>query len=76
MGATADQACQLAVLDRLAVLTDLDNDLQAVITRIANRALTDAEGDDVTLLIQCRGHLQRYRAIVAACHNDCRRTKP
>lgn len=72
MGATADQACQLAVLDRLAVLSDLDGDLQAVITRIANRALTDAEGDDICILIQCREHVRRYRALVARCHKDCR----
>lgn len=70
MGATQEQAQQLAILDRLAILQDLDEDLQAVITRIANRALTDAEGDDITLLIQCRNHVRRYKALVARCHKD------
>lgn len=72
MGGTASQKEQLDVLDRLAILTDLDEDLQAVITRLANRARTDDEGDDVKQLIQCRSHVKRYQALVAKCHNDCR----
>jgi hypothetical protein len=70
MVATPEQAQQLAVLDRLAVLVDVDGDLQAVITRLANRARTDEEGNDVALLIRCRGRLREYRALVARCHKD------
>lgn len=72
MSGTPEQAAQLAILDRLAILSELDGDLQAVITRIANRARTNDEGDDVRLLIQCRGHLARYRNLVAACHQNRR----
>lgn len=72
MSGTPKQICQLRVLDRLAVLTDLDHDLQAVITRLAQRARTDDEGDDVRLLIDCRIGIARYRALVAQCHKDCR----
>jgi len=75
MSAIPEQACQLAVLDRLAVLSELDAEIQGLITRIANRAKTDAEGDDVNQLIRMRGVIDRYRVLVAQCHNDCRRGK-
>lgn len=72
MVATPEQAQQLAVLDRLAVLADVDSDLRAVITRLANRARTDDEGDDVALLIRCRSRLSDYRKLVATYHKDHR----
>ena len=72
MVATPEQAQQLAVLDRLAVLADVDSDLRAVITRLANRARTDDEGDDVALLIRCRSRLSDYRKLVATYHKDQR----
>lgn len=73
MGGTTEQIAQLDVLDRLAVLRDIDEDLQAVITRLANRAKTDDEGDDVKVLIHCRGRLKRYSELVANCHKDGRK---
>lgn len=72
MAATPEQQRQLDVLDRLAVLVDVDSDLQSVITRLANRARTDDEGDDVALLIHCRSRLSDYRKLVAAYHKDHR----
>lgn len=72
MSATASDQQQLDILDRLAVLSEVDSDLQCVITRIANRAKTDDEGDDVRLLIQCRSHIARLHRLTAAGHKNGR----
>ena len=72
MSATPKDRAQLDILDRVAVLIDIDEDLQCVITRIANRAKTDEEGDDVRKLIHCRSRLVDYRTLEAAQHRSRR----
>ena len=72
MGATPEDRNQLDILDRLAVLSDIDGTLRDVITRLANRAKTDDEGDDVKLLILCRGRIADYHDLVAQCHRNGR----
>ncbi len=71
-GPTPEQRGQLDVLDALAVLAGLDAELQATATRIANRARTNAEADDVRSLIRSRATVRRLRDAVARLHQDCR----
>lgn len=73
MSATPAQQGLLDVLDELALLVGVDQKIQAVATRITNRAKTLNEADDVKLLIACRGELQRLKAHIASYHPDGRR---
>lgn len=72
MSATPEQRRLLDVLDVAALLADVSGELRAVITRIANRAKTADEADDLRLLIGCRGQVERARAAVARLHPDGR----
>lgn len=70
MGATEGQRRLLDVLDVCALLADVSGDLRCVITRVANRAKTVDEADDLRLLIGVRGQVERARAAVARLHPD------
>lgn len=72
MTATAEQRGRLDLLDLVALLSDVGDELRAVITRIANRARTADEADDLKVLIRCRGRLGQAQAQVAAGHPDGR----
>lgn len=72
MSATPAQRELLEVLDELALLTGIEQDLRDVATRIANRARTLNEADDVRLLIVCRTKVAAYKAQVARRHPDSR----
>lgn len=71
-GPTPEQRQQLDVLDALALLADVDQELQATATRMANRARTNAEADDVRSLIRSRATVRTIRDAVARLHQDCR----
>jgi len=73
MTATAKQRRLLTILDAAAVLVGVADDLRAVITRIANRARTADEADDLHTLINCRREVERVLPVVAALHPDARR---
>lgn len=73
MSATPAQRELLDVLDELALLTGIEQDLRDVATRIANRARTLNEADDLRLLIACRAKVATYKAFVARRHPDGRR---
>ena len=70
MSATAEQRRLLDVLDVCALLADVSGDLRAVITRVANRAKTVDEADDLRALIGVRGEVERARVAVARLHPD------
>ena len=72
MTATANQRRLLTILDADAILVGIRNDLRAVITRIANRARTADEADDLRTLINCRGELERVLPVIAGLHPDHR----
>ena len=72
MGATAEQRRLLDVLDVCALLADVSGELRAVITRVANRAKTVDEADDLRALIGVRGEVERARVAVARLHPDHR----
>jgi hypothetical protein len=72
MSATPAQQALLDTCDELALLTGIDQELQAVATRITNRAKTLNEADDVKLLIACRGELARLKSYIASHHPDGR----
>lgn len=72
MVATREQRKLLDLLDICAALADIDGDLRAVITRIANRAKTVDEADDLRVLIGVRGEVERAKAAVARLHPDGR----
>ena len=72
MSATPDQRELLDVLDELAMLTGIEQDLRDVATRIANRARTLNEADDVRMLIVCRSKIAAYKARVQRRHPDGR----
>jgi hypothetical protein len=70
MGATDKQQLLLDVLDVCALLADVGRDLRDVITRLANRAKTADEADDLRLLIGARGKVERAKDAVAKLHPD------
>lgn len=70
MSATNEQRRLLDMLDVAALLADVSGDLRAVITRIANRAKTADEADDLRMLIGCRGSVERARTAVVGLHPD------
>ena len=70
MGATGEQRRLLDVLDVAALLADVSGELRAVITRIANRAKTADEADDLRMLIGCRGSVERAKTAVVGLHPD------
>lgn len=70
MSATREQRQLLDVLDVAALLADVSGDLRAVITRIANRAKTVDEADDLRVLIGVRGEVERAKTAVARLHPD------
>ena len=72
MSATREQRRLLDVLDVCALLADASGDLRAVITRLANRAKTLDEADDIRLLIGVRGSIDQARTSIAALHPDRR----
>lgn len=72
MAPTPEQAWLLAALDLVALYSDVTDDLRAVITRMANRARTADEADDIKLLIRCRRRLDEAKATVAGRHPDGR----
>jgi hypothetical protein len=72
MAATVEQRQLLDVLDVCAVLADVGGELRAVITRIANRAKTADEADDLRILIGCRRKVEVARDGVARLHPDHR----
>lgn len=72
MTATTSQRRLLTVLDAAAILAGVRDDLRSVITRIANRARTADEADDLRTLIACRSDLERLQPIVAGLHPDHR----
>lgn len=72
MSATPEQRRLLDVLDVAALLADVSGELRAVITRIANRAKTADEADDLRMLIGCRGSVERAKTAVVGLHPDHR----
>ena len=73
MAATNDQRQHLDLLDLDAALLDIEHDLQAVATRLANRGRTPDEGDDVRTLLCARGRLAAARQTIIRQHPDWRR---
>ena len=72
MAATGEQRRLLDLLDVCGLLADVTGDLRCVITRIANRAKTADEADDLRILIGVRGEVERARVAVARLHPDGR----
>lgn len=72
MTATHEQRRALDVLDACGLLADAQGDIRDVITRIANRAKTANEADDLRILITVRANLAAAQAIIAALHPDHR----
>lgn len=73
MTATREQRRLLDLLDVCGVLADVQGDLRDVITRIANRAKTADEADDLAILIGARANLERAQGYIARLHPDHRR---
>lgn len=74
MTATTEQRRLLDVLDVCSLLADTQRDLRDVCTRIANRAKTADEADDLKILIAARSNLAAAQTIIARLHPDHRRT--
>ena len=72
MSGTPNQRRLLDLLDICALLVDIQDDLRAVITRIANRAKTADEADDLRTLINCRRNAEIARNRIAKLHPDHR----
>lgn len=72
MTATANQRRLLTILDADAILVGIRDDLRAVITRIANRARTADEADDLRTLIGARSEIERVLPVIAGLHPDHR----
>ena len=70
MAATPKQRSLLDVLDMDAYLLDMEQDVQAVITRSANRARTPDEADDIGILIDVRSRIAALRKCVIRQHPD------
>ena len=66
MGQSPDQLRLDDVDEVLALLTDMDGELRAVATRIANRARTRDEADDVRTVVNVRATLAQAKAGIAA----------
>ena len=74
MSATAEQQRNLATCDELAFLVAVDEYLQVLATRIANRGRTLDEADDVHILMELRSEVARRKWNVASRHPDGRRS--
>ena len=61
-------------LDDDALLVGVMDELRAVITRLANRAMTHDEADDIRTLIACRKELRELQRRILANHPDRRTT--
>lgn len=72
MSATPEQQAKLDVLEALAMLAGVQGDLRDVITRIANRARSANEADDLRILIACRHNVEVAQASIARLHPDHR----
>lgn len=66
MGASPEQARLDAIDEVLAMFVGLDSELQALATRIANRARTRAEADDVRSIVNARATLRDARTAITA----------
>lgn len=72
MSATTEQRKLLDLLDICAILADVQRDLRDVITRIANRAKTADEADDLRILIDCRRNIETAQTHITRLHPDHR----
>jgi len=66
MGLSPEQSRLDALDEVLALFVGMDTELQAVATRIANRARTRAEADDVRSIVNARATLREARAAITA----------
>ena len=73
MAAAANAQSWLDVLDEIAFVQDIDADIRAVVTRIANRGRTSDEADDIKLLMACRERIASYKTFLAQHHPNYRR---
>lgn len=72
MTATREQRKLLDILDVCGLLADIQSDLRDVITRIANRAKTADEADDLAILIAASTNLAKAQDSIAKLHPDHR----